>query len=132
MKLFRSFVPSSGMGHERTVLPRHTEKRPSTTEPQRRRRHFWDLSLVLFLLILTVSSGRIRQFIFRLLSTGAEGAKFSDRKNPAYLIKAEHGAVASENELCSTMGVDILKEGGNAVDSAVGTTFCIGVVNMFS
>jgi len=53
-------------------------------------------------------------------------------KNPAYPIKVEHGAVASENALCSNIGVEILKEGGNAVDAAVATTFCIGVVNMFS
>ncbi|KAJ6625664.1 gamma-glutamyltranspeptidase [Mycena sp. CBHHK59/15] len=52
--------------------------------------------------------------------------------NPAYLIKARHGAVATENELCSNVGVDILKAGGNAVDAAVAATFCIGTVNMFS
>ncbi|KAJ2918019.1 hypothetical protein MD484_g2380, partial [Candolleomyces efflorescens] len=50
----------------------------------------------------------------------------------AYLIKAYNGAVASENKICSELGVKVLKEGGNAVDSAVATTFCIGVVNMFS
>ncbi|TFK25723.1 gamma-glutamyltranspeptidase [Coprinopsis marcescibilis] len=53
-------------------------------------------------------------------------------RNPAYLIKAYNGAVASENRLCSDLGVSVLKQGGNAVDSAVATTFCIGVVNMFS
>ena len=53
-------------------------------------------------------------------------------RNPAYLIKAKSGAVASENIVCSDLGVDIMKEGGNAVDAAVATTFCIGVVNMFS
>jgi len=30
-------------------------------------------------------------------------------RNPAFLIKAEHAAVATENEICSDMGVDILK-----------------------
>jgi len=30
-------------------------------------------------------------------------------RNPAYLIKAANGAVATENKLCSDMGVDILK-----------------------
>ncbi|EJU04432.1 hypothetical protein DACRYDRAFT_105493 [Dacryopinax primogenitus] len=30
-------------------------------------------------------------------------------RNPAYMIKAIHGAVATENEKCSEMGVDILK-----------------------
>lgn len=53
-------------------------------------------------------------------------------KNPAYLIEAEHGAVASENQRCSIIGVQVLKDGGNAVDAAVATTLCTGVVNMFS
>ena len=53
-------------------------------------------------------------------------------RNPAYLIKAKSGAVASENIQCSEIGVDTMKDGGNAIDAAVATTFCIGVVNMFS
>lgn len=53
-------------------------------------------------------------------------------RNPAYLIEAEHGAVASENKRCSDIGVDVLKEGGNAVDAVISATFCVGVVNMFS
>jgi gamma-glutamyltranspeptidase/glutathione hydrolase/leukotriene-C4 hydrolase len=53
-------------------------------------------------------------------------------RNPAYLIEAEHGAVASENKRCSDIGVAVLKEGGNAVDAAISAVFCVGVVNMFS
>lgn len=53
-------------------------------------------------------------------------------RNPAYLIEAERGAVASENKRCSDIGVAVLKEGGNAVDAAVSAVFCVGVVNMFS
>jgi gamma-glutamyltranspeptidase len=53
-------------------------------------------------------------------------------RNPAYLIKAKSGAVASENIICSELGVDVMKDGGSAVDAAVATTFCIGVVNMFA
>ncbi|KAI0645531.1 gamma-glutamyltranspeptidase [Trametes meyenii] len=52
--------------------------------------------------------------------------------NPAYLVRASNGAIASENELCSEIGVNTLKDGGNAVDAIVSTTLCIGVVNMFS
>lgn len=56
----------------------------------------------------------------------------SELRNPAYLIRAKHGAVASENKRCSDIGVNVLKDGGNAVDAAIAVTFCIGVVNMFS
>jgi hypothetical protein len=55
-----------------------------------------------------------------------------NRRNPSYLIHANRGAVASESETCSRIGVEILKEGGSAVDAAISATLCIGVVNMFS
>lgn len=54
------------------------------------------------------------------------------QRNPSYLIEAQHGAAATENQLCSVLGVNVLKDGGNAVDAAVASTLCIGVVNMFS
>ncbi len=53
-------------------------------------------------------------------------------RHPSYLIHAEHGAVASESESCSIIGVKMLKQGGSAVDAAIAATVCIGVVNMFS
>ncbi|KAG8833315.1 hypothetical protein FRC17_010960 [Serendipita sp. 399] len=37
-----------------------------------------------------------------------------DGRNPSYLIHATHGAVASESETCSRIGVDVLRDGGNA------------------
>jgi gamma-glutamyltranspeptidase/glutathione hydrolase/leukotriene-C4 hydrolase len=104
-----------------------------STEARRRGRHRWEVIFVCLLIsTATVASyGTRRYFSHSLLPTDPQRAS-PPRRNPAYLIKAEHGAVASENELCSNLGVQILKDGGNAVDSAVGTTFCIGVVNMFS
>ena len=41
-------------------------------------------------------------------------------------------AVASENPKCSEIGKDILRVGGNAVDSAISTLLCIGIINNFS
>ncbi|XP_066997553.2 glutathione hydrolase 7 [Anabrus simplex] len=40
-----------------------------------------------------------------------------------------HGSVATDSHTCSVIGTDILKRGGNAVDAAVASTFCMGVVN---
>ena len=41
------------------------------------------------------------------------------------------GAAASENRICSQIGVDLIKAGGNAADALVGTTFCVGVIGMY-
>ncbi|KAF3178221.1 hypothetical protein TWF225_007977 [Orbilia oligospora] len=50
-----------------------------------------------------------------------------------HLITAKNGAVASDVEVCSTIGVDILKlKNGTAVDAAIATALCIGVVNMYA
>jgi gamma-glutamyltranspeptidase/glutathione hydrolase/leukotriene-C4 hydrolase len=109
----------------------HLEKRTLINDGRYRRRRVLEALLVLaFFFVASASSGQ-QQTVLNLFSTGAEEANYSLR-NPAYLIKVKHGAVASENELCSNIGVDVLKDGGNAVDAGVATTFCIGVVNMFS
>lgn len=43
----------------------------------------------------------------------------------------ELGAVASESSICSDIGTNALKAGGNAADSLVATTFCVGVIGMY-
>ena len=70
-------------------------------------------------------------WIYNHIPSDNERYRVGDR-NPAYLIEAEHGAVAAENKRCSDIGVRILQDGGNAVDAAIGATFCTGIVNMFS
>uniref|UniRef100_W5MUL3 Glutathione hydrolase n=1 Tax=Lepisosteus oculatus TaxID=7918 RepID=W5MUL3_LEPOC len=40
-----------------------------------------------------------------------------------------HAAVACDTETCSLVGRDILKDGGSAVDAAIATLLCIGVVH---
>lgn len=45
------------------------------------------------------------------------------------VISASHGAVAADDPRCSRIGMDVLREGGHAVDALVATALCLGVVS---
>ncbi|GAN07139.1 gamma-glutamyltranspeptidase [Mucor ambiguus] len=50
----------------------------------------------------------------------------------SHKVSGRQGAVAVENEQCSQVGLDVLKDGGTAVDSAIASALCIGVINSFA
>lgn len=50
---------------------------------------------------------------------------------PPALAPGHIGAVASESDICSRIGTDLLKQGGNAADALVGTVACVGVIGMY-
>lgn len=74
-------------------------------------------------------------------------------RNPAYMVNGYGGAVATEEERCSQIGVDsafpspfppfavsfanprtpaVLRENGTATDAAIASALCVGIVNSFS
>ncbi|CAK5268338.1 unnamed protein product [Mycena citricolor] len=115
------------------ALPVYSTKTQPDEQPPRVRRLTIArlLRSITLLVLLLVGYAYIRD-AFETKADVSFEKRLGDSGNPAYLVKARHGAVATENVLCSDIGVGVLKAGGNAVDAAVAATFCIGTVNMFS
>ena len=44
-------------------------------------------------------------------------------------IRAKNGMVVSQNDLASQIGVDVMKDGGNAIDAAVATALALAVTH---
>ncbi|KAJ7973751.1 Gamma-glutamyltranspeptidase [Quillaja saponaria] len=59
------------------------------------------------------------------------GNKYDERMRVSNgeAIESEHGVVAADDGRCSEIGASMLRQGGHAVDAAVATAFCLGVVS---
>lgn len=83
----------------------------------------------------------VRQFGWALLMsfTVVQGAQAAPASAPPvsygvdsdtfHPVKAQHGMVASVDAMATRVGVDILKQGGNAVDAAIAVGFALAVTH---
>ncbi|KAI9495243.1 nucleophile aminohydrolase [Zychaea mexicana] len=92
----------------------------STTQGGNRRKHK-------LLIVLGITAAAL------LLITGVAVTTLKGRPQSAgRLVTGKRAAVAVEAEECSNTGVEILKQGGNAVDAAIASALCIGVIDSFA
>ena len=61
--------------------------------------------------------------------TGQEGSTQALAYKDEQPVRARHGMVVSVHHQASDAGVEVLREGGNAVDAAVATGFALAVVH---
>ncbi|OEL37893.1 Gamma-glutamyltranspeptidase 1, partial [Dichanthelium oligosanthes] len=66
---------------------------------------------------------------FLLLAAAGASASAAAPVGRREVVTSPHGAVAADDGRCSRIGRDTLRDGGSAVDAAVATALCLGVVS---
>jgi gamma-glutamyltranspeptidase / glutathione hydrolase / leukotriene-C4 hydrolase len=93
------------------------------------------LQLVLYILILDAAGvegyeGAIGNFQRQLISPFVEHLESHGTPDLSHIYPT--AAVSAEVPLCSRLGTEKLKQGGNAVDAAITAAICVGIINSFS
>jgi gamma-glutamyltranspeptidase/glutathione hydrolase/leukotriene-C4 hydrolase len=93
--------------------------------------NWFKIGLYLFIICLIISV-----FVLSLVVTVLNN-KLTNKDNNSnnkpnwseFYITSTNGAVATDNKICSRIGVEVLKKGGNAVDAAIASVLCLGVIS---
>ncbi|XP_027357935.1 glutathione hydrolase 3 isoform X2 [Abrus precatorius] len=83
--------------------------------------------LLSFLLLTTVGLAVRGNISFGIVS-GVEKYNEGLPTNQRDIVESKVGVVAADDARCSAIGVSMLRQGGHAVDAAVATALCLGVV----
>ncbi|CAM8935719.1 unnamed protein product [Rhodiola kirilowii] len=90
----------------------------------------WTRPLIsLIFLLAVVALGLVLRGNLVVVSVSNGGYSIGKRNEDAVIVESEKGVVAADDGRCSEVGASILRENGHAVDAAVATALCAGVVN---
>jgi gamma-glutamyltranspeptidase/glutathione hydrolase len=70
---------------------------------------------------------QLRSFIAALSATLLLFGAISSQATSLHPVRGNNGIVSSSSRIASEVGIDILKQGGNAVDAAIATAFAMAV-----
>lgn len=90
----------------------------------------WSRALFFLLALLTVTvvglilGGNSLDWILRGENKHSRRGVINDD-----IVESEQGVVAADDGRCSEIGASMLRKGGHAIDAAVATALCLGVVN---
>ena len=100
------------------AVPRERDRRTSTSELRPRRRTARRSVAVTSLLVS--------------LPLWIVGCSTPDRRETPWIAAGRRGIVACDSGYASEVGVEILRQGGNAIDAAAAVSFALGVVRPYS
>ncbi|XP_055800846.1 glutathione hydrolase 3 isoform X1 [Solanum dulcamara] len=103
----------------------------SSPNPCFNRKQKWSFALC-FLFAFTVITfvGLTHHGDIGVWLIGDVNSRYNERlQHNADIVESEEAVVAADDGRCSEIGISILKIGGHAVDAAVATALCLGVVN---
>ncbi|KAI3844349.1 hypothetical protein MKW92_026368 [Papaver armeniacum] len=86
------------------------------------------ITLILFVGLQVIDDGASSPIFRRSNIEVNHYEKTTTKKANDQVVESEHAVVAADDARCSEIGAAMLRQGGHAVDAAVATCLCLGVV----
>lgn len=137
VQYYNTFPPGESDGEDGNLPPEYgpfdeVEPLIEPEQPMKIRTLVTAVGLTVLVFTLLISTVAFASLYFHLLMQNSARLPRWPGPSISPLGKYSKAAVAADNEICSEIGRNILLKGGNAVDSAIASLFCIGVMDTHS